>query len=194
MLFDDKDLPETKVATDQEFVEQIKEIRGDLKNGLVRMREFLKKPGHLDRLFTLAIKAGEKKPVKHKGRSLLPTDFPDQAQILRARGFWAQRKRHDLVQDIQGQVEAFRDHHLGAGTLAADWNATWGTWMRNALRMNRAPWGQQTQPDTGETLEVWRWRVKTFHQGDDDQAVAPGYWKDSWGPKPGELGCRAPTN
>lgn len=181
---------------DIEFCEKIKEMRADLKNGLQRMREFLKQPGHLDRLFDLAIKgAGKpKKPPKNKARSQLPDGFPDQVMIDVAKGFWAQSKRPDLVLAAKAQADAFRDHHLGAGTLAADWPATWRTWMRNALKFNKAPWGQQTQPDTGETLEVWRWRVKTYHQGDDDQAVAPGYWKDSWGPKPGEPGCRAPTN
>lgn len=180
---------------DTEFAAKISEIRSDKTNGLQKMREFLKVPGHLDRLFDLAIKgAGKpKKAVKHKSRSQLPDGFPDQAQIDRAKGFWAQAKRHDLVTTAEDQVAAFRDHHIGRGTLAADWPATWGTWMRNALRMNRAPWGQATVPDKGETLEVWRWRVRTFRDGDEDQALSAGYWKDDWGPKPGELGFRGPT-
>lgn len=179
--------------TDEEFISKIKEIRADKANGLHKMREFLKQPGYLDRLFDLAISAKPKKLPKNKARSSLPEGFPDQAQIDRAKGFWAQAKRQDLVIDAQGQADAFRDYHIGKGTLAADWPATWGTWMRNALRMNRAPWGQPTVPDKGETLEVWRWRMKTFRQGDEEESLPPGYWKDAWGPKPGELGFRGPS-
>jgi hypothetical protein len=178
---------------DLEYVAKIKEMRADEKNGKHRMREFLKLPGHLDRLFDLAIKAGSKKPPKHKSRSGLPDGFPDQPQKDRAKGFWAQKHRQDLVATVEDQAAHFRDYHLGAGTLAADWPATWGTWMRNALSYNRQPWGQQTRPDTGETLDVWRWRSKAFHDGIPDEQIPKGYWKDSWGPKPGEPGCRAPN-
>lgn len=178
--------------TDQEFSEELKRLRSDL----VAMRAFLKIPGHLDRLYDLAIKAGGKKPPRTKARSGLPVAFPDQGQIDRAKGFWAVRKRRDLSEDFQHQVEAFRDYHIGRGTLAADWPATWGTWMRNALKFNPVPFrgGQQVNfPQIGETPEVWRWRINAFHKGDPDEQIRPGYWKDAWGPKPGEPGCRAPN-
>lgn len=180
---------------DEEFIQQIKAFRADKLNGLQKMREFLKQPGHLDRLFDLAITgAGKpKKPPKIKARSQLPDGFPDQAQIDRAKGFWAMRKRRDLFNDAQHQADAFRDYHLGRGTLAADWNATWGTWMRNALTFSRQnPRETSDFAQAAETLEVWRWRVQTFHNGEEENGLPKGYWKDVWGPKPGETGCRAP--
>lgn len=179
---------------DIEFCNKIKEMRADKTTGLQKMREFLKQPGHLDRLFDLAIKgAGKpKKPPKNKARSSLPDAFPDQALLDVAKGFWALSKRQDLVADVQGQAEHFRDHHIGAGTLAADWPATWRTWMRKALKFNRVPWGQPTSAVAATRVEDWRWRVKIFHQGDPENGIDPGYWKDGWGPKPGEPGCQAP--
>lgn len=177
--------------TDAEFAAEITKLRKDVAS----MRAFLKIPGHLDRLFDLAIVgAGKpKREPRRKARTALPAAFPDQAQIDRAKGFWAQAKRHDLVVTAQAQAEGFRDYHIGRGTLAADWPATWGTWMRNALRINKAPWGQQTVQDQPVGVEVWRWRVNAFHNGDDEQAIRAGYWKADWGPKPGEPGCRAPN-
>jgi len=183
--------------TDLEFVAKIKELRSDV----AKMRDFLKQPGHLDRLYDLAIKAGSKKPPKHKARSALPAtrlpdgtwspdSFPDDAMKTVAKGFWAMRKRPDLVADVDHQADLFRDHHFGKGTLAADWPATWRTWMSNALRFNRVAPGA---PETAHvTLETWRWRVKAYYHGEPETQVPKGYWKDSWGPKPGEAGCLAP--
>lgn len=174
--------------TDLEFVAEVKRLRSNT----TAMREFLKQPGHLDRLFDLAIKAGSKRPPRHKARTQLPDGFPDQPLKDAAKGFWATRKRMDLVGDIESQVEQFRDHHFGKGTLAADWPATWRTWMRNALKYNAGKAHTEYQGQR-ETAEVWRWRVKTFHQGDQEQGIRPGYWKADWGPEPGQAGCRAPN-
>jgi hypothetical protein len=185
----------TTSLTDLEFIEQIKIIRSDKEHGLTRMREFLKLPGHLDRLFDLAGK-GASKPKKESrkaARMQLPDGFPDQALVDVAKSHWAMAKRRDLMTDAQAQVDAFRDHHLGAGTLAADWPATWRTWMRNALKFNKQPWGQRTPEEQPVTAEVWRWRTKTFRDGDQEHNLPPGYWRTAWGPKPGESGCRAPN-
>lgn len=178
---------------DLEFGNKIKALRGDLSG----MREFLKQPGHLDRLYDLAIKGAAIKPKrapKAKPRSQLPDGFPDQPQIDRAKAFWALRGRMDLVGAIQDQADQFRDHHTGRGTLAADWPATWGTWMRNAPRMTRPPpgWEDKTGKST-ETPEVWKWRVKAYREGHPDDNIAKGYWRADWGPLPGQPGCRAPT-
>ena len=71
---------------DAEFGAKIKELR----NSKEAMREFLKLPGHLDRLFDLAIKgAGKpKKPSKTKPRSQLPDNFPPANLVDVAKGHW----------------------------------------------------------------------------------------------------------
>ena len=176
---------------DAEFGAKIKELR----NSKEAMREFLKLPGHLDRLFDLAIKAAKKKPPKRKNRSDLPLGFPDGPQINRAKGFWAQSKRPDLVAMAEAQAAEFRDYHIGAGTLAADWPATWGTWFRRAIRIVKPPskFDRFQEQATAETPEIWRWRIQTFHRGSSEDNLPIGYWLEKWGPKPGEPGCRAPN-
>lgn len=174
---------------DHEFGAKIKALRDDTG----AMREFLRQPGHLARLYDLAIKGAGKKPAKHKNRTALPDGLPDQVMKDAARSFWALRKRRDLMNDVDHQAQAFRDHHLGKGTLAADWAATWRTWMTNALRFSpKHPADSLNYPEAVETLAVWKERLRLFRDGDTDDRVAPGYWKDAWGPKPGEPGCRAP--
>lgn len=177
---------------DIEFVAKVKTLR----ENIPAMREFLKTPGHLDRLFDLAIK-GAKKPPKSKARSSLPPGFPDKPQIDRAKGFWAMEKRPDLVFVADGQAAEFRDYHQGRGTLAADWMATWGTWMRRALQYTRPP---RTGPVAVEmvfeqtNIAGWVRRLELFHFGDaDDNYPAPaGGWSPKWGAKPGEPGNRVP--
>lgn len=39
--------------------------------------------------------------------------------------------------DVSRELERFRDHHAGAGTLAADWQATWRTWVGKAVEFGR---------------------------------------------------------
>lgn len=159
------------MLTDLEFVAEIKRLR----SSVPALREFLKAPGHLDRLLDLAIKAGSKKPPKHKSRTSLPgtqlpdgswtpDSFPDQSQKDRAKGFWAQRKRFDLVGVIEDEVAAFRDYHVGHGTLAADWPATWATWFRRSLKNKSVAADGHTTAH--EDLATWRWRLKTFREGD----------------------------
>jgi hypothetical protein len=177
---------------DIEFVARIKSLR----ENIPAMREFLKTPGHLDRLFDLAIK-GAKKPSKSKARSSLPQGFPDKAQIDRACAFWALQKRPDLAVAAELQAAEFRDHHTGRGTLAADWPATWGTWMRRALQFTRPPrTGPAPVPAEFEqtNLDGWLRRLEIFHLGDDDDNYPAhvGSWSPRWGAKPGETGNRIP--
>jgi len=174
---------------DHEFGAKLKELRDDI----AAMREFLRQPGYLARLYDLAIKGAGKKPPKHKARAQLPDDFPAQKEKDAARSYWALRKRRDLVNDVEHQAQAFRDHHLGKGTLAADWPATWRTWMANALRFSpKHAADSLNYPEAAVTLAVWQERLRLFREGDEGDRIAPGYWKASWGPKPGEPGCQAP--
>ena len=38
--------------------------------------------------------------------------------------------------DPDTEVEAFKDYHLAKGSLMADWEAAFRTWLRNAARWN----------------------------------------------------------
>jgi uncharacterized protein YdaU (DUF1376 family) len=45
--------------------------------------------------------------------------------------------------DRKGQMERFRDHHRARGNKFADWQAAWGTWVRNSVQF-----GRQAKPAT----------------------------------------------
>lgn len=59
-----------------------------------------------------------------KPRTKVPEDFkPDEAGIAALKGL-----------PVAEQVAAFIDHHKGKGSLMADWQATFRTWARNAVK------------------------------------------------------------
>ncbi|MFM2044714.1 MAG: hypothetical protein RLY86_3290 [Pseudomonadota bacterium] len=52
-----------------------------------------------------------------------------------AAGKWSEwcRATGNPEPDPDTEFDRFRDHHLSRGTLAADWFATWRTWVRNHM-------------------------------------------------------------
>lgn len=54
--------------------------------------------------------------------------------------------------DSKNEFAKFRDHHVGKGTLAADWPATWRTWCRKATEF--APRGARSGLDAQRALEA----------------------------------------
>lgn len=65
---------------------------------------------------------------KKQRRSVWPNDFePNEAGLQAAAG---------LV--LGTELAAFRDYHTGKGTLMADWQAAWRTWVGNARKFARA--------------------------------------------------------
>lgn len=47
---------------------------------------------------------------------------------------------------LNPQLEQFRDYHRANGTRYSDWQAAWGTWVRNSVRFSRPP---QARPAHG---------------------------------------------
>jgi hypothetical protein len=41
------------------------------------------------------------------------------------------------VDDLESELAKFRDHHVARGTLSKDWDASFRTWLRNALTFSR---------------------------------------------------------
>lgn len=93
---------------------------------------------------------GEEKP-KRKRRSRLPDDFPSQADLETAQAYWSEHSRSDI--NPRRQVEKFRAHHEGKGTLAASWPATWRTWYVNAVEFQKP---NQNKPP-GSSSDMSRW-------------------------------------
>lgn len=67
--------------------------------------------------------------AKRKPRCKLPDGFVPDAT--------GSRKAADAGLDAAAELEKFRDHHVGKGTLAADWQATWRTWVSKAVEFGR---------------------------------------------------------
>lgn len=78
------------------------------------------------------------KPAAKRSRprsSIGVTELPDEWRLYAASELpgW----------DLDGLFRSFRDHHLAKATMAADWPATWRTWVGNAPEFSRrfAPGG-----------------------------------------------------
>ena len=69
------------------------------------------------------------RPARRKPRTALPDGFtPSPAGIELARS-------HGL--DVQAELQRFVDHHTAAGSLMADWQAAWRTWIGKAVEFGR---------------------------------------------------------
>jgi hypothetical protein len=69
------------------------------------------------------------KPKREKARSQVQDDFrPDANGIAKAEACGL---------SVAAEVEKFIDHHKGAGTLRADWQASWRTWVGKAVEFGR---------------------------------------------------------
>jgi hypothetical protein len=73
-------------------------------------------------------------------RTRIPESWPSQKDIEWAIDYWTENGRLDLVGSVQHHAAKCRNHHIGKGTLAANWPATWRTW---AIREIERPPPQQ---------------------------------------------------
>lgn len=77
-------------------------------------------------------KSGEKAPeiTGAKRRSRIPSEFfPNENGVAKAQSL-------GLMLDVE--LTKFRDYHQGKGTLMADWDAAWRTWIGNARQPPKA--------------------------------------------------------
>jgi hypothetical protein len=64
-----------------------------------------------------------------KRRGAFPHDFqPNEAGLAAAQKAGV---------NVARELEAFRDHHVAKGSVMADWQAAWRTWVGNAVRFGR---------------------------------------------------------
>lgn len=63
-------------------------------------------------------------------RASLPDDFaPNETGV---------RLANDAGLNIARELAGFRDHHISKGSVMADWQAAWRTWVGNAVRFGRS--------------------------------------------------------
>lgn len=93
---------------------------------------------------------GEVKPTrsasadKAKRRSRIPEDYsPKESHVAKA-------KTKGL--SLSDELEGFKDFHTGKGSVMADWDAAFHTWLRNSTRFGGKKPQQSQQTFLGETL------------------------------------------
>ncbi len=69
--------------------------------------------------------------------------------------------------DVDAEIAKFRDHHAAKGSLMADWDAAWRTWVGNAVQFGRAKvQSPSAKPDTPEYAALHKnaswWRDAGF--------------------------------
>jgi len=53
---------------------------------------------------------------------------------------------------LYAEIEAFRLHHEAKGTLSANWNSSFSTWLRNAVKFRRSTFADQKKEDADRVL------------------------------------------
>ncbi len=71
--------------------------------------------------------------------------------------------------DPTSELEAFRDYHHAKGSVMAEWEAAWRTWVRNAQKFAARParGGDDRSPaqrNRDRQAELWRARSQPTHQ------------------------------
>lgn len=69
-----------------------------------------------------------KGPKPKKATQIDPAWEPDEVLLA-----WT-RTKHISQEDVDNEVERFRNHYLGKGEARADWNASFRNWMTSPLR------------------------------------------------------------
>lgn len=71
-----------------------------------------------------------KKPLAQKKRTQLPDDFyPNETGI---------RLAEESKVSVAIELQAFANHHKAKGSLMADWQAAWRTWVGNSVKFGNA--------------------------------------------------------
>ena len=134
----------------------------------------------------------QKEPAKARRRQVPEDWLPSDAgrEFARDRARWSEAR-------IEREIEHFRAHHRQKGNVFADVDAGWRTWILNGVkyaeqRSNGVPPQIDDAPSASDDTEQWRARLRVY----TDPALGgpkPERWhEDTWGPRPGHPGCRAP--
>lgn len=80
----------------------------------------------------------------------MPPDCPSNDDRQNAFAYWKEKRRSDLIGNIETIVEQFRAHHEARGTKMVNWSAAWRTWYVNQVQFSRkvdAPFGGNVRAD-----------------------------------------------
>jgi uncharacterized protein YdaU (DUF1376 family) len=88
-------------------------------------------------------------PIPEGPMRPLPDDFPDQEARHWAEQHWLGKGRVDLCTLMDEEIAKFRDFNISQYKFSADWQATWRSWVRNAMNFAKAPRNGAAAPSTG---------------------------------------------
>jgi len=84
---------------------------------------------------------------KPKRAKLPKSPFPEIFEINDDDRQWFRKNFGDVPSnEVMGQIELFRDHHISNGNMFNDWKAAWRKWMRK--------WMTEIRPRTGQGLGI----------------------------------------
>ena len=58
-------------------------------------------------------------------------------------------------ENFRREWQQFRDHHIAKGSLMADWQAAWRTWVGNIGKFSRGPPAREHKPSLAERMEAF---------------------------------------
>jgi hypothetical protein len=90
---------------------------------------------------------------RKKPKTSLPLIWPTDIDRQWALRHWREKGRDDLCADVDAQMAEARDHHDAAGSLSANWAATWRTWAQRAIRYNRKGGRNDGKPTAHQNLQ-----------------------------------------
>ena len=95
--------------------------------------------------------------------------------------------------DVAATAAVFRDYWhgvAGAKGRKLDWPGTWRNWVRREAANARPPPKVNgfAKPDAQTLPPSEPWEQRMYGWG------KAKFWQSTWGPKPGESGCRVPAN
>jgi hypothetical protein len=88
-------------------------------------------------------------------------------------------------------AERFKLHHWNKGTIGKDWHAGFQFWCRSEKNFKSAPKVNGFSKPDAQALppsEPWEQRMYGWSKSNGK------FWQSTWGPKPGENGCRVPAS
>lgn len=171
--------------TDDDFITELQTLKAKGPDALPEIKRVIAKEGGFSRVIGLL-----RKPKKAKGeqhRTKLGNYAPNDRARELAVAYWKNAGRSDL--DLTNEIGKFQAHHRKKGDTAADWSAAWQTWYSNAVTFSRPQYGSQPSRQPGDFDPTddrgWRDRLMALER--------ESVWPDSWGPRPGEPGCKVPA-
>jgi hypothetical protein len=124
------------------------------------------------------VPAAPKVKGRRKPSVRIPPDTPSPSLIAEQQ---AKMNADGFEIDVSSEAERFRNHAEQTDRTCANWDAAFRNWVIKAK-------GWAPRKAAPGTMDDTRWQAALALHREE------GRWSASWGPKPGEPGCRVPPH